>query len=143
MTKKKTQNATHPTPPLIHTQEAHVRQSRSQSLERWDSASQSRAGPGPEGLAPAGSSRILGFTHDSASMSEFGDRRGGGGIGRGDSAAGSVFGDTAASHGGIGIGIASAAAGDSASGSGFAEDGAQGDGDGDSDGGVGEEKVRG
>ncbi len=98
-------------------------------MPRWDSAALSRAGPGPEGLAPAGSSRVLGATHDSASGSGFGDTQGGDvGIERTDSAAASGFGG---SRGIVGA--------DSASGSVFAD--AQ-DG-GSSDGGVGEEKGRG
>lgn len=93
-------------------------------MERWDSAALSRAGPGSEGLVPAGSSRMLAATHDSASGSAFGDTQGPGvGIERADSAAASAFGDT---RGIVGAG--------SASGSGFAD--AQ-------DGGVGEEKGRG
>lgn len=68
--------------------EAHVRRSRSRSLERWDSAAMSQPATGSEDLAPTRSTRFLG-TQDSASGSVFAEsqelRRGssGGGVGGG------------------------------------------------------------
>lgn len=69
--------------------EAHVRQSRSRSLERWDSAAMSQAAaaaasPGSGDLAPTGSRRFLGGTQNSASGSVFAGTQelggGGGGV---------------------------------------------------------------